>query len=91
MAVPDTLKARLENFAEHAQAWQDARELFRTESWLYVMLGQGLMPRHWHQLAGLMDDKRLIEILGQQKDAISAQVAEMPSHSQFIASYAPER
>ena len=91
MAVPDTLKARLENFAEHAQAWQDARELFRTESWLYVMLGQGLMPRHWHRLAGLMDDKRLIEILGQQKDAIAAQVAEMPSHSQFIASYAPER
>ncbi|MBX7536178.1 tryptophan 7-halogenase [Qipengyuania sp. GH1] len=91
MDIPATLKARLENFTEHAQAWQDAHELFRTESWLYVMLGQGLMPRHWHRLAGLMDDKRLIEILVQQRDAISSRVAEMPAHGQFIASYAAER
>ena len=91
MNVPDSLTARIENFAEHAQAWQESLDLFRTESWLSVMLGQGLMPLGWHRLANLMDDKRLAQALQQQREAVAAQVARMPAHGDFIRSYASDR
>ena len=91
MDIPDSLKARIENFAEHGQAWQESLDLFRTESWLYVMLGQGLMPRNWHRLASLIDDNRLKEMLNQQRGAISKKVDAMPAHGDFVANYAPDR
>ena len=91
MNVPDSLTARIENFAENAQAWQESLDLFRTESWLYVMLGQGLMPQGWHRLANLLDDKRLAQALQQQREAVAAQVAQMPAHGDFVRSYASDR
>ncbi len=90
MEVPASLEARIENFAEQGQAWQESLELFRTESWIYVFLGQGLAPRQWHRLASLMNSDRLKQALAQQRDAISAQVAAMPSHGDFVSSYAPD-
>ena len=91
MDIPDSLKARIENFSAQGQAWQDALELFRTESWIYVMLGQGLMPRRWHRLASLVDSERLMGTLARQKEAIAARVAGMPGHGEFITSYAADR
>ncbi|MBK63660.1 MAG: tryptophan halogenase [Altererythrobacter sp.] len=91
MDIPDSLKARIENFSAQGQAWQDALELFRTESWIYVMLGQGLMPRRWHRLASLVDSERLMGTFARQKEAIAARVAGMPGHGEFITSYAADR
>ena len=90
MDVPDSLKARLQSFAEHGQAWQESLDLFRSESWLYVMLGQGMMPRNWHRLASLMDGPKLLHLLAERRSAIAHNVAAMPTHAQFLRQYAPE-
>ena len=91
MDVPDSLKARIENFVEQGQAWQESLDLFRTESWLYVMLGQGLMPKSWHRLASLMDSTRLKQTLEHQRLAIASKVEAMPRHGDFIRQYAADR
>ena len=90
MDIPDSLKARLENFAKHGQAWQESLDLFRSESWLYVMLGQGMMPQNWHRLASLMDGPKLLHLLAERRSAIAHRVAAMPTHAQFLRQYAPE-
>ena len=91
MSVPDSLAARIDNFAAHGQAWQESLDLFRADSWLYVMIGQGLLPRDWHRLGQLMEPQRLRQAMDQQRQAIAARVAAMPPHGQFIAGYAPDR
>ena len=89
MAIPDSLRARIESFTENGQAWQESLDLFRTESWLYVMLGQGLEPQSWHKVASLIDRDRLLATLADHRRAIAARVRQMPTHGDFIASYAP--
>ena len=42
-------------------------ELFRVDSWTQVMLGQGVMPEHFHHLPKAMNDEDLAEFLGRMK------------------------
>jgi len=58
MAVPDTLRERIDSFAQGANAWQAAGEVFRVDSWVQVMLGQRIEPRAWHRMGTSMSDGR---------------------------------
>jgi tryptophan halogenase len=48
MAVPDSLVHRMAMFRENGYAWPDDVGLFRVDSWVQVMMGQGLMPKQHH-------------------------------------------
>lgn len=85
MTVPDSLRVRIESFAEAAQAWQGAGDLFRVESWVQVMLGQRLEPTGWHELGKLMGGDRLATELERAHQHIAAQVAKMPDHSTSLS------
>jgi len=84
MCIPDTLASRLALFAEEAQAYQGADELFRVSSWLQVMLGQGLTPDRHHLMARLMPPGQLAEALNNLSGGIAARVATLPPHQQFV-------
>jgi tryptophan halogenase len=87
MEVPDTLRERLESFAQGAQAWQATGEIFRVDSWVQVMLGQRLAPKSWHRIGALMSGGRLRQTLDDTSRQITAAVAAMPSHEQFLDGY----
>jgi tryptophan 7-halogenase len=87
MAIPDSLKARIELFRENAHAYQDGDDLFRVDSWVQVLLGQRLEPKSYHHLAQLMPREHLDRALGDLKAAIDKAVAEMPSHQAFLEEY----
>ncbi|QZH75699.1 MAG: tryptophan 7-halogenase [Erythrobacter sp.] len=87
MAVPDTLQERIDLFAESAEAWQAADDLFRVDSWAQVMLGQNLQPAGWHRLARLVSDEKLRASLDGLRQRIAAQLATMASHREVIDSY----
>jgi tryptophan halogenase len=89
MEVPDTLRERIEIFAESAVAWQSVEEIFRADSWVQVCLGQRLTPRSWHRLGALMRDGRLKQTLDDLRARIGSTVREMPSHQQFLQDYCP--
>ena len=88
MAIPDTLHQRIELFREHAIAFQAADELFRVDSWMQVMLGQGLQPLSHHGLGDLMSDDQLRKSLDGLSTNIARAVEKLPTHQDFIQGYA---
>jgi tryptophan halogenase len=87
MAVPDTLAHRLELFRETGHVLPDAEDVFRTDSWLQVMLGQRLEPKGYHYMARMLSDERLRVMLETLKANIAAAVAKMPTHKEFLEQY----
>jgi tryptophan 7-halogenase len=87
MAIPDTLSERIELFRESGLVYQAPDDLFRVASWLYVMIGQRLMPEHCHYMGALLGEERLRRALDSLKDSIAAAVERMPMHEQFLDSY----
>jgi tryptophan halogenase len=87
MDVPDTLRERIDSFAQGAHAWQAAGEVFRVDSWVQVLLGQRLAPRQWHRMGALMRDGKLRQSLAEVASGVASQVEAMPGHQQFLDGY----
>ncbi len=87
MTIPDSLRARIALFEEAALAYQDAGDLFRVDSWLQVMLGQGVTPRTHHPMARIMPPADLARALGDIKRNIDDGVARLPQHQAFLDRY----
>ncbi|MEO5706190.1 MAG: tryptophan halogenase family protein [Alteraurantiacibacter sp.] len=87
MPIPDSLAARIALFVESATAFQANDELFRVDSWVQVMLGQGLHPRAHHGLGRMIGEERLGGSLAALKQGIQQQVGKLPSHQQFLDRY----
>jgi len=87
MEIPDSLMARMALFRDNAQAYQAPDELFRVDSWVQVLLGQGLKPRGYHQVARMMPAGQLRQALTDLKGSIAGTVAKMPSHQEFLDHY----
>ena len=89
MAVPDSLAERIALFEESAFAYQGADDLFSVTSWVFVMVGQRLMPRQYHRMGGMLGAERLRRALESLQAGISRGVAGMPLHKDFLRSYCP--
>ncbi|HEU4959004.1 MAG TPA: tryptophan halogenase family protein [Sphingomonas sp.] len=83
-AVPDSLAARIALFHEAGIAWQGADDLFRIDSWVQVMMGQGLAPERYHHLPQLSSPDQLRTALADLDGTIERTVAAMPSHADFV-------
>jgi tryptophan halogenase len=88
MPLPEALQRRLELFRTRAHVWQPEGELFRTDSWVHVMLYQGIRPEHYHYLATAMPDQDLTRFLDGIRGTINKAVAQMPTHQEFVDRYA---
>ncbi len=87
MEIPDSLAQRLRLFRESAYAYQGDGELFRVDSWVQVMLGQGLVPESYHPLTRMMEERELAQLLGGLKASIGRTVERLPSHQEFVNRY----
>lgn len=92
MDIPDSLAHRMAIFEEAGYAWPDAVALFRVDSWVQVMFGQGLEPKHHHLAGRLMESGALRQSLSVMKQNIDQKVAQLPAHGDFVQGYcgAPE-
>jgi len=89
MPVPVSLQHRLDLFRETGRVFRGPNELFTENSWVQVMLGQGLMPEQHHPTADVMSDRDLAAFLGGIKTRIDHTVQQMPGHQQYVSRYAP--
>ena len=87
MAVPESLRHRIELFRETGRVFRFPTELFAENSWIQVMLGQGVMPAQHHQTADLMGDLELSAFLDSIKEGISKTVAKLPDHQRYMEQY----
>jgi tryptophan halogenase len=89
MQVPDSLVHRMAMFRENGYAWPDDVSLFRVDSWVQVMLGQGLMPKQHHGAGRVLPVDGLKQQLMALRNMIDNTVAQMPVHGDFILTYCP--
>jgi len=87
MEIPASLAHKINLFKETGRVFLDDGDIFRVDSWTQVMLGQGLMPEQYHQIANIMSDDELNRFLHGIKASISNAVQQLPSHDEFIQSY----
>ena len=88
MQVPEALARRIQMFRERAHVWQKDGELFRTDSWIQVMLYQGIWPEHYHHLVTAMPQQDLVRFLEGVRTTINRAVEQMPTHQEFVDRYA---
>ncbi len=84
MNIPESLKARLDIFANTGQAAVQTRELFKETSWFAVLAGQGLLPKHHHPVADVISDDELKLRLAKIRTGITERVKGLPTHEAFI-------
>jgi tryptophan halogenase len=87
MEVPASLRHRINLFRETGRVFRIPNELFAENSWIQVMLGQGIMPEQHHQAADLMGDAELSAFLGSISDTVNRTVAQLPQHEAYVRQY----
>lgn len=87
MEIPDSLTQKIELFRETGRVFRRNEELFAENSWVQVMMGQGIMPRAWHPIAGKLSDDELSRLLGGIREGVNRTVASLPDHATYVAQY----
>ena len=62
-------------------------ELFAENSWIQVMLGQGITPQQHQQVADLMGDDELSGLLNSIRATVDRTVAQLPLHHAYVRTY----
>jgi tryptophan 7-halogenase len=84
MAIPDALADYMNLFRESALLYPKVEELFSLQSWVQVMIGQGVMPREYAPVIDTMSEPNLGKFLAHVEEVIKSSVNVMPSHQAFI-------
>ncbi len=84
--IPDTLRDKINLFKETGKMFREGDELFN-DSWMQVMIGQGITPDTYHSIVDEMSDMELNTFLAQIKESIDQKVEGMLSHQEFIDKY----
>lgn len=87
MDIPESVQQKIDLFTDTARVFRKNEELFAENSWIQVMMGQGITPKNYHPIANKMTDKELTYFLKQIKDNISSTVSTLPSHSDYVRQY----
>lgn len=85
MDIPDTLAAKFDLWRANGHITREHEELFTEVGWLQVFAGQGVMPRGHHPLADAIPAADLAEFMDTIDKLNAREVAQMPSHADFIA------
>jgi len=89
MEIPESLQHKIDLFKETGRVFLDDGDIFRVDSWTQVMLGQGLMPEQYHQIAQVMGDNEFKQFLASLKSSVDNAVEQLPDHQAFIDKYCP--
>ena len=89
MDVPGSLAHKIQLFRDTARVFRAPTELFAENSWIQVMLGQGIQPAQHHQIADLMGDVELNAFLEDMRQHIERTVAQLPTHADYVNGYCP--
>lgn len=87
MPIPDTLAQKIELFRETGRVFRRNEELFAENSWVQVMMGQGIMPQSYHPIATKLSDDELDRLLGMIRQQVADTVANLPDHHAYVARY----
>ena len=85
--LPDSLEHKLQLFRSRAAVPNYQYGLFARDSWLSVLVGQGIVPRRFDRLAERLSLPTVATRLSDFRNRIQTGVESMTSHAEFIANY----
>ncbi|WP_395403271.1 tryptophan halogenase family protein [Pseudoduganella sp. UC29_106] len=89
LELPPSLRHRISHFRETGRVFRVPNELFAENSWVQVMLGQGIEPERYHQIADMMGDAELTQFLRNISGSVEAVVRQLPRHQDYLRRYCP--
>ena len=87
LPMPDSLEQKIELFRETGRVFRKNEELFVENSWVQVMMGQGIEPRAHHPIAAKLRPAELDTFLSQLRETVAHTVKSLPEHGTYIARY----
>lgn len=87
MDIPSSLAQKIALFKQTGKIFKHPSELFAEESWMQVMLGQGLMPDSYHPTADGLGGEGLARFLEDIHTKTKQKVDSLPMHQEFIDYY----
>lgn len=87
MEIPESLRHRIDLFRETGRVFKAPTELFAENSWIQVMLGQGVVPKQYHPVVDVMGDDELKRFLQDIKSQVDNTVAQLPRHEVYVDQY----
>jgi tryptophan halogenase len=85
MDLPDSLKHRMELFERSARVFKPQDDVFAENSWVQVMMGQGLTPEGYHNIAQAMSSEQMTAFLKGIQHEVAQTVAKLPQHGAFVS------
>jgi tryptophan halogenase len=87
MDLPDTLRAKIDQFRAAAYLHREHEELFTEVGWMQVMIGQGIAPQGWNPIADAMPEAQLGAFMAEIERTCVEDVREMPLHIDFLTNF----
>ena len=87
MEIPKSLQHRIEQFRQTGRLINRLGELFGENSWVQVMMGQGITPKAHHPITRNMSNEALTDFLGEVRKDVARKMVKMPKHQAFINAY----
>ena len=87
MPIPDTLEQKIELFRETGRVFRKNEELFVENSWVQVMMGQGITPQTYHPIAEKLSDQELARFLSTIRETVAQTVKSLPEHAAYVSQY----
>jgi tryptophan halogenase len=84
LKLTDTLEHKLNLFRSHGRLYRNPDDLFTDDSWMQVLIGQGVTPQGCHPLTQALDPTQLSGFLAQLRQTVAATAAALPDHRAFI-------
>jgi tryptophan halogenase len=85
MAVPDTLKQRIEMYRRTGRMRGRSGELFTDLSWFYIFEGLGIRPDSYDPMVDVIAVDKLREILASMAASTAAVAKSAPTHDSYFA------
>lgn len=85
MEIPASLARRMDLFRANGRCLIGGDELFALTSWLAVMMGQGVTPEGYNELASSLKDEELLAMMEQMRGRIAQTSQSLPTHEQYIS------
>lgn len=87
MEIPDSVQQKIDLFSNTARVFRKGDELFAENSWIQVMMGQGITPKSFHPLTDKMTDEELTYFLDKIKNIIAKTASKLPPHAEYVKKY----
>jgi tryptophan 7-halogenase len=84
MDIPEPLRERLALWCAAGRFFKKGEELFADESWIQVLIGQGLIPERYDPFVNLRSEDEIVKYLNDISRVIDKCVAAMPTHADYI-------